>query len=413
MRLIFVTTLVFFLLVEIYFFQSLRVIAADWSVLTRRAVYILYWSVTGIVLVFVSLYYIAPESFSNQARQWIFTSLFMLFIPKLLGAVFLLIDDGRRLVAWIASKLYSGEGHVDAQPEAISRSEFLSKASLVTAAVPFAVINFGIISGAHDYRIRRKTLYLKTLPKAFDGIRLAQISDIHTGSFFNKTAVKGGVEMIMNEKPDLIFFTGDLVNEETKEVKNYIDVFDKLDAPLGVFSSTGNHDYGDYKDWKSPEAKAKNFEDLIQAHKELGWQLLRNENKVITVDGEKIVIAGVENWGAGRFSKYGDFSKAMDGTTSENAVILMSHDPSSWDAMIRKEYPQVDLTLSGHTHGFQFGIEIGGFRWSPSQYIYKQWAGHYQENDQHIYVNRGFGYIGFPGRVGMPPEITILELKRG
>jgi len=243
-------------------------------------------------------------------------------------------------------------------------------------------------------------------------VRIAQVSDIHSGSFFNKTAVKGGVEMVMKEKPDMIFFTGDLVNNESTEVKEYIDVFNKLRAPLGVYSVTGNHDYGDYKSWSSKEVKQQNFNDLIEAHRLLGFDLLMNENRFVEQGGEKLAIIGIENWGAGRFSKYGKMDQAYAGTEEASAKILLSHDPSHWDAQIRTTYKDIDLMLSGHTHGFQFGVEIGGFKWSPSQYAYKQWAGLYKEGEQYLYVNRGFGYLGYPGRVGMPPEITILELKR-
>ena len=250
------------------------------------------------------------------------------------------------------------------------------------------------------------------MSRSFDGIRLAQVSDIHSGSFWNKTAVQGGVEMLLGEKPDVIAFTGDLVNNETTEVKDYIDVFNKLRAPLGVFSVTGNHDYGDYRAWNTKAEKEENFRNLIQAHKALGFRLLKNENEILNVDGEQLAIVGIENWGAGRFSKYGKLDAALEGTSDVSTKILLSHDPSHWDAQVRNHNQHIDLTLSGHTHGFQFGVEIGGFKWSPSQYIYKQWAGLYEEHDHQLYVNRGFGYLGYPGRVGIPPEITILELVR-
>ncbi len=295
---------------------------------------------------------------------------------------------------------------------AIPRSEFLAKTALLAASVPFGAMTYGIISGAHDYRVRRSTIKLPNLPKEFDGIKIAQLSDIHTGSFFNKTAVKGGVEMLMKEKPDVIFFTGDLVNNESSEVKNYVDVFDKLKAPHGVFSVTGNHDYGDYQSWSSQEAKQENFKGLIEAHRMMGFDLLMNEHRFININGEKIAIIGNENWGGGRFAKYGRLDKAYAGTEEAPVKILLSHDPSHWDAQVRPLYPDIDLMLSGHTHGFQFGVEIGNFKWSPSQYAYKQWAGLHQEGSQYLYVNRGYGYLGYPGRIGMPPEITIIELKR-
>lgn len=215
-----------------------------------------------------------------------------------------------------------------------------------------------------------------------------------------------------NERPDLFVFTGDLVNSETPEVRDYKDVFAKLSAPLGAYSTLGNHDYGDYRQWSSPQAKKKNLDDLVQVHKEMGWDLLRNENRFIEVDGERIALLGVENWGKGRFAKYGDLEKAYAGTEEAETKILLSHDPSHWDAQVRPNHPDIDLTLSGHTHGFQFGVEIGNFRWSPSQYMYEQWADLYKKGDQQIYVNRGFGFIGYPGRVGILPEVTILELVR-
>jgi predicted MPP superfamily phosphohydrolase len=322
-----------------------------------------------------------------------------------------LIDDGQRLVRWVA-KYFSKEPANALPGEVISRSQFLTNAALAATAIPFGAMAYGIISGAHDYRVRRVSLKLLNLPKSFDGVRIAQVSDIHSGSFFNKTAVKGGVEMVMKEKPDMIFFTGDLVNNEADEVKEYIDVFNKLRAPLGVYSVTGNHDYGDYKSWASKEAKLQNFKDLIESHKLLGFDLLMNGNRFIEQGGEKLAIIGIENWGNGRFSKYGKLDQAYAGTDEASTKILLSHDPSHWDAQVRPAYKDIDLMLSGHTHGFQFGVEIGGFKWSPSQYAYKQWAGLYQEGEQYLYVNRGFGYLGYPGRVGMPPEITILELKR-
>jgi predicted MPP superfamily phosphohydrolase len=294
----------------------------------------------------------------------------------------------------------------------ITRSDFLVKTALVAAAVPFTAMAFGILVGAHDYRIRRRQVFLPNLPHSFDGIKIGQLSDIHSGSFFNKTAVKGGVEMLLKEKPDMIFFTGDLVNNQAEEIKNYIDVFSKVTAPLGVFSTLGNHDYGDYYNWSSEEAKAKNLNNLMNAHKSMGWDLLNNENRKIKQGADEIAIIGVENWGAGRFAKHGRLKEAYQGAEEAPVKLLLSHDPSHWDAEIRPMYEDIDITFSGHTHGFQFGVEIGDIKWSPSQYVYKQWAGLYQDANQYLYVNRGFGYLGFPGRIGMPPEITIIELKK-
>jgi predicted MPP superfamily phosphohydrolase len=314
-------------------------------------------------------------------------------------------------VRWVVN--YFQTSPTPSEGKTIPRSEFLAKTAVIAASIPFAAMTYGIISGAHDYRIRRKIIYLPNLPKSFDGIKIGQLSDIHSGSFFSKTAVKGGVEMMLNEKPDLLFFTGDLVNNETSEVAEYIDVFKKLKAPLGVYSVTGNHDYGDYKSWSTKQAKQNNFRDLMEAHRLLGYDLLMNENRIIEQGGDKLAILGIENWGAGRFAKYGKIDQAHKNSDEAAVKLLLSHDPSHWDAQVRPTYSDIDVAFAGHTHGFQFGVEIGDFKWSPSQYVYKQWAGLYQEGSQYLYVNRGFGYLGYPGRVGIPPELTIIELKRG
>ncbi len=401
-----------FLLIDIYVFQAILNVSKNWPVGWKNLLRYGFW-VPTVLCIGALIWWMAADPYKVGAglRNWILTGLFATYFSKLFGVFFLLLDDGQRLVRWVAS-LFTKNSANPLPGEVISRSEFFSQAAVVATAIPFGAMAYGIISGAHDYRVRRVTVNLPNLPKSFDGVRIAQVSDIHAGSFFNKTAVKGGVEMVLNEKPDLIFFTGDLVNNESTEVKDYLDVFNKLRAPLGVYSVTGNHDYGDYKSWATKEAKQQNFNDLMAAHRELGFDLLMNEHRMIEQSGEKLAIIGIENWGAGRFSKYGKLEVAYEGTEEATTKILLSHDPSHWDAQVRPEYKDIDLMLSGHTHGFQFGVELGNFKWSPSQYAYKQWAGLYQEENQFLYVNRGFGYLGYPGRVGMPPEITVLELKR-
>jgi len=401
-----------FLLVDIYVFQAILSVTNNLSPTWQLSIRIGFWIPTALCIAALFWWTFAdPYNISASMRNWIITGLFATYFSKLFAVVFLLVDDVQRLVRWMANAFYKGPSN--ALPgEVISRSEFLSKTALVASAIPFGTMAYGIISGAHDYRVKRVTVKLPNLPKSFDGIKIGHLSDIHSGSFFNKTAVKGGVEMMMNEKPDLIFFTGDLVNNEATEVKEYLDVFNKLRAPRGVFSVTGNHDYGDYKSWESPEAKQQNFKDLIEAHSLLGFNLLKNSNQFIEEGSDKLAIIGIENWGAGRFSKYGKLDEAYRGTDEAAVKLLLSHDPSHWDAQVRKEYKDIDVSFAGHTHGFQFGVELGNFKWSPSQYAYKQWAGLYSEDNQHLYVNRGFGYLGYPGRIGMPPELTIMELKR-
>lgn len=404
---------ILFLIIDYYVFQAILVVTRSWSPTPQAILRYGFWLPT--VAAFAALgwwFFGDPYAASANTRNWILTGLFAAYISKIFAVLVLFFDDLVRGMKWVSNFFYKGaDGKMEGV--AITRSDFLSKTALAAAAIPFGTMAYGIISGAHDYRVRRKVVMLPRLPKAFDGLRIAQVSDIHSGSFFNKTAVKGGVEMLLAEKPDVIFFTGDLVNNETSEVKNYIDVFDKLRAPLGVYSVTGNHDYGDYHRWSSAEAKSRNLKDLFEAHKLMGFHMLKNEHHMLQVGQDRIAILGIENWGGGGFSKYGRMEDAYAGTQDAPVKLLLSHDPSHWDAQVRPQYGDIDLTFAGHTHGFQFGIELGDFKWSPSQYAYKQWAGLYQQGAQYLYVNRGFGYLGYPGRIGMPPEITIIELKRG
>ncbi len=399
-------------LLDLYVYQGIVQLMRNLSGGWQQSIRIIYWTITALIFAVILLYNFGdPDLWKGSARSITFSFIFMVYFSKVFGALFLVADDLIRLGKWVAG-LFSKDNSESLGGESISRSDFLLKSAMVAGAVPFLTMSYGIISGAHDYRIRRKNIYLPDLPASMDGIKLAQLSDIHSGSFFNKTAVQGGVEMLMKEKPDIAVFTGDLVNSQTDEVKDYIKIFSQVNAPLGVYSVTGNHDYGDYRDWSSAAAKKQNFDDLKEAHRLMGYDLLMNEHRYIEVDGDRIALLGNENWGTGRFPKYGDLSAANQNAEAD-VKILLSHDPSHWDAQVRPEFKDIDLMLAGHTHGFQFGVEIGGFKWSPAQYAYKQWAGLYQEDDQYLYVNRGFGYIGYPGRIGIPPEITILTLKRG
>jgi hypothetical protein len=400
----------FFLIVDVYVFQAVLKVSEHWGTGWKAGVRYAFWIPTALSILALAWWaFDDPYRYSANFRNWVITGLVATYFSKLFGVVFLFVDDIQRGVRY-AFNYFFQKG--DSLPgEAITRSEFLSKTALVATTLPFGAMAYGIISGAHDYRIKRLTISLSHLPKSFDGLRIAQISDIHSGSFWNKTAVKGGVEMVLREKPDIIFFTGDLVNNESKEVTDYIGVFDKLRAPLGVFSITGNHDYGDYKTWDSEQAKQDNFKNLVAAHKQLGFDLLMNENRIIRQGGDALAILGNENWGV-RFSQYGKLAQAWQGTDEAQVKLLLSHDPTHWDAQVRPHYPDIDMMFAGHTHGFQFGVEVGNIKWSPVQYVYKQWGGLYKESNQFLYVNRGFGYIGYPGRLGMPPEITIFELKK-
>jgi predicted MPP superfamily phosphohydrolase len=330
----------------------------------------------------------------------------------LAASLFFLMDDIRRLIQWTAAKVFSPapQGEKPQEGDAITRSVFLSWVGLVVGGGLFGSLIWGF-GNKYRYQVKRFKLRFANLPASFRGLKIVHLSDIHCGSFTDKNAVIRGVQKVLNEKPDLVLFTGDLVNNVADEMEEYMDVFDKIHAPMGVYSTLGNHDYGDYHQWESPTEKKANLAKMKEVHKQLGWKLLINEHVVLEKGGETMALIGIENWSAkARFPKYGDLKKAYAGCEAHPFKILMSHDPSHWKAEVCTHYGSIDLMLSGHTHGMQFGVEIPGFKWSPVQYIYKEWAGLYQQGSQKLYVNRGYGFIGYPGRVGILPEITVLEL---
>ena len=284
-------------------------------------------------------------------------------------------------------------------------------ATAVAAGLALAIL-YGMLRGGYRYQVRHVPLVYPDLPEAFDGLRITQLSDIHCGSFRRPASVRRGIALANRQQSDLIVFTGDLVNNKASELEGWTDVFSQLRAPMGCYAILGNHDYGDYLSWPDAATKAANLDQLKAMERDMGFQLLENQHVVWERSGQQLALIGVENWGKGRFPKYGDLPKAMDGLASDAFCILLSHDPSHWDEVVsRGPYP-IALTLSGHTHGMQFGLEWGRLRWSPVQYIYPQWAGLYTHNGRCLYVNRGFGFLGFPGRVGIRPEITVLELRR-
>lgn len=403
------------LLADFYITRALRQGFKKWRFVQSKGFLRAYWVIS--ILLVAGLMASVYIKFSVGFKGAVLLLFFLLLFCKACFLPFVLIDDLRRLTLWLTrkrSKPVPAPPAGQAKPDDISRSQFLLKAGLIAGALPLAGLSYGIINGVYDYRIRRRTLYLPNLPKAFDGITLGQISDIHSGSFYNKKAVLGGVEMLMGEKPDMIFFTGDLVNTLSNEMNGYQDIFAKVKAPLGVYSVLGNHDYGDYAVWTNAAAKKKNLDDLKATHKNMGWDLLLNQNRRLKVDGEEIGILGVENWGAlSRFPKYGKMEEAVKNTDDLPVKLLLSHDPSHWRAQVLPHYPQVDAMFSGHTHGMQFGVQTEHFQWSPIQFVYKEWAGLYRQDAQQLYVNVGYGFLGYPGRVGILPEITIFELKAG
>ncbi|MDB5008090.1 MAG: metallophosphatase [Mucilaginibacter sp.] len=399
------------LLLDVYILSGINALSVKWRFIQKKWFKKTYWafSIVLITAFILGLYL----NLKVGMRAAFLLSFFLILMGKISFLPFLLIDDLRRWVTRLRRNKQSSTVPLEPHLPAIPRSEFLMKAGLLAGAVPLAAIKLTMKSGLYDYRVKYHNLYLPNLPKAFDGMKVGQISDIHSGSFFDKKAVLGGVEMLMNQKPDVIFFTGDLVNTLSNEMRGYQDIFSKVKAPLGVFSILGNHDYGDYCDWGTPEQKRRNFDELVTTHKNMGWDLLRNENRRLKVNGEEIGILGVENWGEfSRFPKYGRMDLAVKNTNDLPVKLLLSHDPTHWRAQVLPQYPQIDMMFAGHTHGMQFGVQTPDFQWSPVQYIYKEWAGFYHEGAKQLYVNVGYGFLRqFDGRIGILPEITIFTLK--
>ncbi len=403
-------------LLDTYIFFVVRTLTQHNSERFRMTIYIGYWAISiSVILVLLTFPYWRQSSWMKETREYVFAIVLGLVFAKLIAVVFFLFDDIRRGAMWLMSKLFhrTGADYVQDDP-AIPRSQFLSWFGFAAGTTLFGSLIYGF-SNKYDYKARNIKLSFDNLPKAFKGFRIVQISDIHSGSFHNKEAVSKGVDMILQQKADLILFTGDIVNDDAKEMIDYIDVFKRIKAPYGVYSTLGNHDYGDYKWGSNPTGEAfvekqKNHQRVINTHKQLGWRLMMNEHIAIEKEGEAFALIGIENWGAkAGFPKYGRMDLAYPGTEKYSFKLLMSHDPSHWDAEVRPKYGDIDLMLSGHTHGMQFGIETPWFRWSPVQWVYKQWAGLYVEGKQHLYVNRGYGFIGYPGRVGILPEITVID----
>lgn len=393
------------LLAEIFSYVALRPLFID-SRISPKTFTWLWFGFT--VLLYAGLF--LGRSLENGLFKNGYVNLFFLIlISKLFLALFFLFISGFQ---WGKSAIGMST-EIQQAGFQLGRRQFTSKLALGLTLIPFGTMIWGIARTAYDFRIHRAKIPSAKLPASFHGLKLVQISDIHTGSLQQRYQLQKAVDLILAEKPDVIVFTGDLVNNRTDEVYPYMDILAQLKAPMGVFSILGNHDYGDYEGWNSPEAKQANFDEMIQVHQKLGWKLMMNEHVALEKNGEQIALLGIENWGANlRFKKYGKMNLAHANTENFAYKILLSHDPSHWSTEVKEQYKDVDLTLSGHTHGFQFGIEIPGFKWSPSKYIYPQWAGLYQNGEQYLYVNRGLGCLGYMGRVGINPEITVISLEK-
>ena len=395
---------VLFFLIEFYAFQALKTI-------TKNKFIRVLWILIALAI-YINLFYTifsTPRS-AGQTKGFQLAAGFLLtfLIPKLFIVIVMFGEDMVRVFQKTISFMLPSE----TQP-LHGRRTFVSQLALGLAAIPFASFLYGIFQGRYNYKVLKYQLSFEDLPEAFDGFTITQISDIHSGSFTNREKIQYGIDLIKEQKSDLLLFTGDIVNNKADEMDAWVDAFKDFEAPFGKFSILGNHDYGDYVDWPSKEDKIDNFQAVKELHPKIGFDLLLNDHRYIEKDGQKIALIGIENWGKG-FNQAGDLQKATIGVKKEDFKILMSHDPSHWEYKVKQDDFNYHLTLSGHTHGLQMGIEIPGFfKWSPSQYVYKQWAGLYHEYGRFINVNRGFGYHAFPGRVGIWPEITVIELKKG
>ncbi|MBY8962186.1 metallophosphoesterase [Flavobacterium sp. D11R37] len=397
---------VFVILVEVYAFQAIR------TVTRLRWVLYAYQIISFIIIMYIAYSFTQFDRSVGQNKQTLFTFglLLLTYVPKMVIAVVMFGEDIVRFFFGLMREFLGNSN----ESFLIERRKFVSQAALGLAAIPFISLLYGMTKGKYNFQVRRKTLYFADLPESFDGMTITQISDVHSGSFDNPDEISHAIDLINEQKSDIILFTGDIVNTHAEEMHPWIETFKRIEnPPLGKFSVLGNHDYGEYVTWPTNKDKEDNFNAIKDLHRQIDFKLLLNEHVKLERNGQQIALVGVENWGH-NFKKAGDLGKASKGLTPEDFKILMSHDPSHWEMEVKQSHNNYHLTLSGHTHGLQFGIEIPGLiKWSPVQYVYKQWAGLYEHLGRYVYVNRGFGFHAYPGRVGIWPEITVLELKKG
>ena len=401
-----IISILFFLIFQWYSYQAIKTFTSNRWLLFAYFLFVI--MVVGNLLFYTV---VLERSTSNEPRLMYAIGFFIsLFVFQILVTILLLGEDIFRIPQGIYAYFSKMPDQVQFLPQ---RRKLISQIAIGLAAIPFASLLYGMFRGKYNFKVLSYKLEYDDLPEAFEGFKIAQISDVHSGSFDNPKKVQYGVDLVNAQDADVVFFTGDLVNNRAEEILPWIQTFKKINAKHGVYSILGNHDYGDYSPWESPEAKKKNMEDLKKAQKKMGWDLLLNESRFIEKQGQRIAILGVENWGSGGFKKAGDLNKALSNVAAEDFKILMSHDPSHWEAEVIPHPFNIHLTLSGHTHGMQFGIEIPGWiKWSPIKWRYKQWAGIYEKLNQRLNVNRGFGYLAYPGRVGIWPEVTVITLNR-
>lgn len=396
----FIVLLAVFFIIEIYVYQAIR------NITTNNYIRIGYWVFTllayGIILYWILTFNRASRD--HQQIQLMVSAMMIFVLPKLLSVMFLLIGDFSRFLEFGFKYFTANENYF---PE---RRKFISTTALAAAGIFSALAIDGIIFGKYRHSVRKIKLRFKNLPENFKGYKIVQISDVHSGSFFNPQKLQKAIDLINEQDADVVLFTGDMVNNYADEFKPFIPLFKSIKAKDGKFSILGNHDYGDYGAWNSREEKAQNIPTLKNYQAEAGFKLLRNENIALEKNGEKIYLLGVENWGIKPFPQYGDLDKALKGVPEDAIKVLMSHDPTHFDEVVKKHKTNVHLTLSGHTHGMQFGLDLKNIKWSPVKFKYKKWADLYESEGKYLYVNRGFGVIAYPGRVGINPEITVIEL---
>ena len=400
-----IISILFFLIFQWYSYQAIKTFTSNRWILFAYFLFVI--MVVG-NLIFYTL--ILDRSPANEPKLMYAIGFFLsLFVFQILVTIFLMVEDIFR----IPQGIYAYFSKIPDQNQFLpQRRKLISQIAVGLAAIPFTSLLYGMFRGKYNFKVLTYELEYDDLPEAFEGFKITQISDIHSGSFDNAKKVQYGVDLVNAQGSDVVFFTGDLVNNKAEEILPWIETFKKINAKHGVYSVLGNHDYGDYMRWESPEAKKKNMQALEKAQKQMGWDLLLNQSRFIEKDGQRIAVIGVENWGSG-FKQVGDLNKALTDVSENDFKILMSHDPSHWEAEVLPHPFKIHLTLSGHTHGMQFGIEIPGWiKWSPVKWRYKQWAGVYQESDQSLNVNRGFGYLAYPGRVGIWPEVTVITLTK-
>lgn len=396
----FIILLAVFFIIEIYVYQAIR------NITTNNYIRIGYWVFTllayGIILYWILTFNRASRD--HQQIQLMVSAMMIFVLPKLLSVIFLLIGDFTRFVEYGFKYFTAKENYF---PE---RRKFISTTALAAAGIFSLLAIDGIIFGKYRHTVRKVKLRFKNLPENFKGYKIVQISDVHSGSFFNPQKLQKAIDLINEQDADVVLFTGDMVNNYADEFKPFIPLFKSIKAKDGKFSILGNHDYGDYGAWNSREEKAQNIPTLKNYQAEAGFKMLRNENIALEKNGEKIYLLGVENWGIKPFPQYGDLDKALKGVPEDAIKVLMSHDPTHFDEVVKKHKTHVHLTLSGHTHGMQFGLDLKNIKWSPVKFKYKKWADLYESEGKYLYVNRGFGVIAYPGRVGINPEITVIEL---